>query len=60
MNYQEMWEVLKVLIEDNIKWYQGAIAQSVEESIYRKQECKEILRHMRSLEKAYRNKDDEE
>ena len=55
MNYQEMWEVLKVLIEDELKWHQGAIAQSVEESIYRKQECKEILRHMRSLEEAYRD-----
>lgn len=55
MNYQEMWEVLRVLIEDELKWHQGAIAQSVEESIYRKQECKEILRHMRSLEEAYRD-----
>ena len=55
MNYQEMWGVLKVLIEDNLKWYQSSIAQSVEESIYRKQECKEILRHMRSLEEAYRD-----
>ena len=55
MNYQEMWEVLKVLIEDELKWHQNSIAQSIEGSIYREQECKEILRHMKSLEGAYRN-----
>ena len=56
MNYQEMWEVLKILIEDDLKWHQSDIAQSVEGSVYREQECKVILRHMRSLEGAYKNK----
>ena len=54
MNYRVMWEELKNLIEDNLKWHQSSIVH-IEESIYRKQECKEILRLMRALEEEYRD-----
>lgn len=55
MNYQEMWERLKSLVEDDLKWHQSGIAQSVGESIHGEQKCREILRDMRTLEEEYKD-----
>lgn len=50
MDYQKMWESLKVKIESDLQYHKSGIMQSMAESIDGENKCKEVLGYMKKLE----------
>jgi hypothetical protein len=53
MNYEAMWNELKVKIEGDLKYHQSGIMQSIGESVYCAAKCEEVLNYIKKIEEQY-------
>ena len=53
MNYEAMWNKLKVKIESDLVYHQGGAMQSIGESVHGEAKCKEVLRYMKEIEEQH-------
>ena len=53
MNYEAMWNELKTKIENDLKYHQSGIMQSIGESVHGETKCKEVLNYIKKIEERY-------
>lgn len=53
MNYEAMWNELKAKIEEDLKYHQSGIMQSIGESVHGEAKCKEVLNYIKKIEERY-------
>jgi hypothetical protein len=53
MNYEVMWNELKAKIEDDLRYHQSGIMQSIGESVHGAIKCKEFLNYIKKIEERY-------
>ena len=53
MNYEVMWNELKTKIENDLKYHQSGIMQSIGESVHGAAKCEEVLNYIKKIEERY-------
>lgn len=50
MDYEKAWNKLKIMVKNDLKYHESGKLQSMTESIYCTNKCKEFLGYMRDIE----------
>ena len=50
MNYEVMWNELKLKIENDLEYHRSGKMQSISESVWCESKCKEILDYIKKIE----------
>ena len=53
MDYKSMWNELKTKIEEDLKYHQSGIMQSIGESVHGVSKCEEVLNYIKKIEERY-------
>lgn len=54
MDYESMWNELKTKIEEDLKYHQSGIMQSIGESVHGASKCEEVLNYIKKIEERYK------
>lgn len=53
MNYEAMWNELKAKVENDLKYHESGIMQSIGESVHGASKCQEFLNYIKKIEARY-------